>query len=125
MTALQQFEKQQYLSLETFRKNGLGVKTPVWFASDGHLLYVWTEATSGKAKRIRNNSHVNVAASRGDGTPLGEWLPAIAIEDASPAAKMQVQNLMKKKYGFLFHVFALMGRLRGSSYTTLKINFPG
>ncbi len=29
------FDHQQYLNLETFRKNGAGVKTPVWFVEDG------------------------------------------------------------------------------------------
>lgn len=42
MTLLQQFENQQFLNLETFRKNGIGVKTPVWFVQDGETLYVRT-----------------------------------------------------------------------------------
>ena len=60
---LKQFEKQQYLNIETFRKNGQGVKTPVWFVEDGETLLVWTEAGSGKARRIRSDSTVRVAPS--------------------------------------------------------------
>ena len=30
-----QFIKQKYLNIETFRKSGIGVKTPVWFAQAG------------------------------------------------------------------------------------------
>jgi len=52
---IEQLKKQQYISVETFRKNGVGVKTPVWFAQDGESLVVRTEGTSGKMKRIRNN----------------------------------------------------------------------
>ena len=37
--ALKQFEKQQFLNIETFRKNRQGVKTPVWFAQDGDRLH--------------------------------------------------------------------------------------
>jgi len=30
--AVAQFAKAKYLNLETFRKSGIGVRTPVWFA---------------------------------------------------------------------------------------------
>ena len=49
------FTSQQYLNLETFRKNGAAVKTPVWFVQDGDATFVRTLANSGKVKRIRNN----------------------------------------------------------------------
>jgi uncharacterized protein len=123
MSALKQFENQQYLNLETFRKNGQGVKTPVWFAQEGETLYIWTESNSGKAKRIRNNGKVNVVPSRGDGAPLGEWNSASGSRDDSPETGSQVRGLMVKKYGFAFHAFAFLGKLRRAQYTTLKINF--
>lgn len=115
------FQNQQYLSLETFRKNGQGVKTPVWFVQDGEVLYIWTQTNSGKAKRVRNVSRVNIAPSRGDGAPLGDWVPASASRDDTPETVEHVRKLMSKKYGFLFHAFALMGKLRKAAYTTLKI----
>jgi len=115
------FQNQQYLSLETFRKNGQGVKTPVWFVQDGEVLYIWTQTDSGKAKRVRNVSRVNIAPSRGDGAPLGDWVPASASRDDTPETVEHVRKLMSKKYGFLFHAFALMGKLRKAAYTTLKI----
>jgi len=63
MTDVKQFKDQEFLSIETFRKNGSGVKTTVWFAQEGDMLYVWTIGESGKAKRIRNNARVNIAPS--------------------------------------------------------------
>jgi len=121
--SLKAFEKQQYLNLETFRKNGQGVKTPVWFAQAGEALYIWTESTSGKAKRARNNPQVNVVPSRGDGAPLGEWVPATVSRDDSPEAVKKVRGLFAKKYGLAFQAFALLGKLRQAQYTTLKIEF--
>jgi PPOX class probable F420-dependent enzyme len=119
---LKQFEKQQYLNVETFRKSGQAVKTPVWFVEDGDALYVWTQSGSGKAKRIRNNGTVNIAPSTGSGEPVGEWLSANAQADESPEAIKQVEKLMKKKYGIMFNVFGFLGRLRGGSkYTAIKI----
>ena len=122
MEALKQFEKQQYLNLETVRKNGLAVKTPVWFAQDGNALHVWTQAGSGKAKRIRNNGTVRVAPSTASGEPIGEWIPAQAQTNESPEAIKHVEKLMQKKYGLMFYIFGLLGRLRGGAkYTAIKI----
>jgi len=126
--SLEQFQKQSYLNIETFRKSGQGVKTPVWFAQDGDSLYVWTQADSGKAKRVRNNGAVNIAPCTASGDPLGEWLSARAQADDSPAAIQHVKNQMVKKYGVMFHIFGFLGRLRmrgGIKYTTLEIRARG
>src|SRR5260221_1636589 len=71
----------KYVNLETFRKNGQGVRTPVWFAGEPEQgapekLYVYSTADSGKAKRIRNNSRVRVAPCDVSGKLLGEWVDA-------------------------------------------------
>lgn len=50
-----------YIALETFRKSGEGVVTPVWVTAEGDKLYVWTVGDSGKVKRIRNNGRVRIA----------------------------------------------------------------
>ena len=67
---------QRYISLATFRKNGAAVHTPVWFAEEGGKLYVMTSDTTGKYKRIRNNSQVRIAPCtiRGKLTVYG-WKP--------------------------------------------------
>ncbi len=80
MAALELFKKQKYLILETFRRNGESMKTPVWFVYDDEALYVQTVANSGKVKRIRNNGSVKITPSKMDGTPIGSWNPAIARE---------------------------------------------
>ena len=121
MSALSQFEKQQYLNVETFRKNGNGVKTPVWFVQDGEKLVVWTEIGSGKARRIRNNGSVRIAPSKADGTPIGEWVSATALVDDSASGLEQLKTLMSKKYGVMFAIFGVMGRLRRSKYTRIQI----
>lgn len=119
---LEQFQKQNYLNVETVRKNGQAIKTPVWFAEDGGAFYVWTQANSGKAKRIRNHGAVNIAPCTASGDLLGEWIPARAQADESASALAHVTKLMKKKYGIMFHIFGFLGRLRGGAkYTAIKI----
>ncbi len=63
----------KYLSLETFRKTGQGVRTPVWFAAGPDALYVYTTATSGKAKRIRRDGRVRIAPCDARGRVTGDW----------------------------------------------------
>jgi PPOX class probable F420-dependent enzyme len=74
------FAGHKYLNLETFKKDGTGVKTPVWFAADPSLsldsndakLYAYTVGVSGKVKRIRNNLRVKIAPCDMRGKVLGD-----------------------------------------------------
>jgi len=125
MSALKQFETQEFINVETFRKNGQGVKTPVWFVREDNSLYVWTGASSGKIKRIRNNPDVKIAPAKPDGTSLGEWVPAKASTDDSPEAMQHIIKLMRKKYGFSYTMFQIMGMLRREKYTSLRIQVTG
>src|SRR5262249_38406544 len=57
---LAQFANKKYLNLESYRRNGQGVRTPLWFVEDDGALYFYTVAHSYKVKRIRNNPRVRV-----------------------------------------------------------------
>ena len=101
MTWNDSFTKQKYLNIETFRKNGIGVKTPVWFVQDGEILYVRTGATSGKVKRIHNNPSVNIAPCKMDGSLVCDWMPALAREVFDRMIDRKVDQLLDKKYGII------------------------
>ena len=116
------FTKQKFISLETFRKTGEGVRTPVWFAQDGSTLYVWTIGTSGKAKRIRRNPSVKVAPSTVNGTPLGEYVSGQAQVFTVDSPDYQRGNqLMDKKYGLQKKFFELFNRNNKANRTVIKI----
>ena len=121
--ALKQFEKQQYLNIETFRRNGEGVKTPVWFAQDGETLRIWTQATSGKIKRIRRDGKVRVNPSTAAGETLGEWIDAHAAIFDSMEDVNQAEKLFREKYGWMFSMFGWIGKMRGAQYAVIKVNF--
>jgi PPOX class probable F420-dependent enzyme len=121
MDKFKQFENQQYLNLETFRKNRQGVKTPVWFVRDENTLLVWTQAGSGKVKRIRRDGLIRVTPSDAAGAPLGEWVNAYASADDSTETIQFTERLMRKKYGLLFNMFRGLGKIRGAKNAILKI----
>jgi PPOX class probable F420-dependent enzyme len=91
------FGAHKYLSLETFKKNGQGVKTPVWFVLHNGILYVYTEADSWKVKRIRNNPRVRVALCTIRGRVIGPWVDGTAsiIEGDERRA---ADRLLDRKY---------------------------
>jgi PPOX class probable F420-dependent enzyme len=99
------FAGQKYLNLESFKKSGEGVKTPVWFAAEPSAkldsgdakLYVYTIGVSGKVKRIRNNSSVKIAPCNMRGDVQGDWVPARAEILSGPEADHGMQ-LLNKKY---------------------------
>jgi len=121
---LEQLEKLQYINLETFRKNGIGVKTPVWFIEipESSKLYIRTIANSGKVKRIHNNETVNIAPCKADGAILGDWFPGQAREITEAEVNKKVDHLLDKKYGMMKKMFALFSALQGRKYTLLEVD---
>ncbi len=115
------FEKQKYLNLETFRKSGVGVRTPVWFVQDGQELYIRTIADSGKVKRIRYNSQVNIAPCKMDGTLLSDWVQAEAREISNQEIDRMVDRLLSKKYGLMKTIFSWTGNRDGRKNTILEL----
>jgi PPOX class probable F420-dependent enzyme len=107
---LSQFAGQKYLNLETYRKNGNAVATPVWFAEDAGVLYIYSLANAGKVKRIRNNPRVRVMPCDVRGKPKGEWVEAHArILDAAGAER--AHRLLDKKYGWMKKLGGLYSKI--------------
>ncbi len=75
------FDGEQYVSLGTFKKNGQEALTPVWFAADPKnpkRLWVYTNVTSWKVKRVNNNGRARVAPCNVSGKLKGEFVDAKA-----------------------------------------------
>ncbi len=118
--AVAQFAKARYLNLETFRKTGAGVRTPVWFAQDRTIFYVYTLPDSGKMKRIRNNPKVRVAPCDMRGNLRGAWVEAKArICEASETE--HGQELLRRKYGWMKIVGDFFSRLMGHGQVMIAI----
>jgi PPOX class probable F420-dependent enzyme len=114
-----QFGTHKYISLETFRKTGVGVRTPVWFVVHNGALYLYTEASSGKVKRIRNNPRVRVALCTIRGRVLGPWLDGTAsiVEGEERRA---ADRLLDRKY-FLKVVFNWLTRMKRHERVMIRV----
>ena len=88
---------QKYISLKTFRKNGVGVPTPVWFGEDNGKLYVMTRSDMGKSKRIRNNPQVSVAPCTIRGRVTGPEFTA-TTRILPPEDQAHARQTINRKY---------------------------
>jgi PPOX class probable F420-dependent enzyme len=123
LTTLNDIQKAHYVALESFRKSGEGVITPVWQAPENGKLYVWTAGNSWKVKRIRNNPHVRICASDYKGTPKSDWVNAQARILQTPNDEKTQHRRMAAKYGWQFWLFYLVSKLQPGDYVVLEISF--
>lgn len=107
-------ENARYLSLGTWRRNGLLVPTPVWFAPSGAALYAFSAGNSGKVKRLRNSSRACVAHCDWRGTLLGEWHPAQAFLVSDAHERDVAFRAIRRKYGWQMLVVDLGARMAGT-----------
>jgi uncharacterized protein len=88
---------QRYISLATFRKSGVPVYTPIWFAEDNSKLYFMTNSKLGKVKRIRNNPQVKIAPCTIRGKITGPEFPA-TVRIMGPEEFAPVRQAIRQKY---------------------------
>lgn len=102
-----------YFSLATFRKTGVAVETPVWFAGDKQAYYVFSAGQAGKVKRLRNSPKSRVAVCNVIGKILGEWQDSEAFILTSDEEIRQAHNALIKKYGWQMRLTDLGSWLTG------------
>ena len=111
--ALARLDREAYLNLATFRRSGVAVETPVWFAAHAGRLYVFTEGTAGKLKRLRANPAIRIAPCGVRGRLKGAWVPGRArrVDDAATLAA--AYRALRRKYGFQMGLLDAFSRLAG------------
>lgn len=129
-TRFQILGRETYVSLASFRKSGKEVRTPVWVAPDpvapdavapdavapeGERLVVYTNARSGKVKRIRAGSRLRLCAcdSRGGLRSEAEWVDARGRMLDDPAERDRALEAIVRKYGWQMRLALLASRLTG------------
>ena len=122
MVNLDEIKSEKYISLETYRKNGQSVKSPVWFVIENDLLYVITRSQTGKVKRLKNNLQVKFALCTIKGKVTGEWISGTAkILDENQTK--EAVKMRDKKYGFMAKVAKFLSKSKGEFFAfTIKID---
>ncbi len=131
-TTFDALDREKYLSLETYRKNGIGVRTPVWFAvaqadAASPKLYIYTSADSGKAKRVRRTGVSRIAVCNARGVVSGPWMD-VRTEIVSGEDFHRGMALIDRKYRpwkQILDLFARMSRGHGRIMLAIRPVLPG
>ncbi len=110
---MDELEGQNYLSLATFRKTGVAVPTPVWFARHDGAWFVFSARDAGKMKRLRNSDRAQVAACDVRGKLLGDWLDARATVVEDEDTIRRAYDAFHAKYGWQIRLTDFFSKLTG------------
>lgn len=118
-------DNERYISLETFKKDGNGVKTPVWAAPLDGRLVIFTAGDSFKVKRLRRNDKARAAACDMRGNVRGEWHDGTCRIVEDEATQKRIHAALRKKYGWQMAIgdfFAtITGRRNKRAYLELTL----
>lgn len=107
------FDRDTYVSLRSFKRDGGAVDTPVWAAPLDGTLVVFTLRDSFKVKRIRRNPRVQVAQCGVFGAVSGPWRDGTCRIVDDPATEARAYQALDAKYGWQMRLGTLMRRLTG------------
>jgi PPOX class probable F420-dependent enzyme len=110
---LEQFSDEKYINLETYKRDGTPIRTPVWFVIDKDLIYVITRDSTGKVKRLKNNQDVRIVSCSFKGEPKNEWVKGKTEMITGEEADMVIK-LRKKKYGMFARLSGIFTSQKGN-----------
>jgi PPOX class probable F420-dependent enzyme len=119
-------EGHKYALLVTFRRDGSGVPTPVWFALlDERRLVASTEERTAKVRRIRHDPRARVFPCDPRGKPLGPGVEGTAriLEDAED--RERAETALERHYGRRRRIYEkLMAPEDGMVYLEVAATVP-
>ena len=102
----------KYINIETFKKNGSYVRTPVLFVNKDDKIYFRTSKKSGKIKRIKNNSFIKFTPCNIYGkVKYMQWKEGYA-KIANTEVIDTIDRLFGQKYGIINKFLKLLYKIR-------------
>ena len=104
---------EEFVQLTTFKRSGAPVRTPVWVVPDGDALLVTTPSGSGKVKRLRQDSRVELrpCSRRGHVESGAPRFTAVAALDPDPDADEREADRFATKYGWQYRIAMVVERV--------------
>jgi hypothetical protein len=96
MSSLNTLRDTKTVLLTSYKRDGSPVATPVSVAFDGDRAFFRTWDGAWKAKRLRNNPHVEVAPSTFRGSARGPAVPSRATLLTGPDADVAARALARR-----------------------------
>jgi len=111
--ALAALDTEGTIALATFRRSGVAVVTPVWFAARAGKLYVFSAGDAGKVKRLRNDPSIRIAACSFRGKVRGDWIEGRARRVDDRERIRTAHEALRRKYGWQMRLTDFLSRLSG------------
>ena len=98
----------RYVLLRTFRRDGSGVDTPLWFAFVGDDLIARSNASTAKIRRITANPHVELRPCdwRGRAVDGPAWTGRAEV--LSRAEGVAVEHHLRTRYGWQWNIVPMI-----------------
>ena len=122
-TAFTPLQGEHYINLTTFRKNGEGVPTPVWFVDVAGTIYLYTGAQAGKVKRIRHSARVTLAPCTVRGAITGPTIVGTARLVTDEQEIRQASKGLQKKYGWQYRLLTTLPKITSVFQPKAKNNW--
>ena len=110
---------EEFIVLTTYRRDGRAVPTTVWFAYEDGKVYVTTDSTAGKIKRVRNDGRVEMTPSDRIGNLLGKPQVQGKAHEANAEEGAVAHTLLEQKYGEHFRQLT-SARTSGRTYIVIE-----
>jgi PPOX class probable F420-dependent enzyme len=110
---IQTLAASECMNVRSFRKDGSPVDTPMWVVELDGRLCNYTDERTYKVKRITRNPEVEVAACNVWGKCSTPWYPATCRFVEGESRRVQVFELLRKKYGIHWYMSLWGSKLTG------------
>jgi len=106
-------DRDPYISLLSYKRDGSSVETPVWAAPLDGKLVVFTLRDSFKVKRIRRHPNVRVARCSMSGKLLGPWIEGSCAVVTDATEEARAYQALDAKYGWQMRLGTFFRRVFG------------
>lgn len=104
---------ERFINLESFKRDGNGVQTPVWCAPLDGKIVVFSAGSAYKVKRVGRNPRVRVAACDVRGKLRGPWHEGSCVIVHDPAHQQRAYAALRTKYGLMMKITDFFAGLTG------------
>lgn len=111
----------KYCLLVTYKRSGEQVPTPVWFGLADGKLYVRSDASAAKVKRIRNDPRSRVAPCSARGKPLGPPAEGRARVLEQPSETRVAEAALRANYRFGRRIYEAASDALGTNSVYLEV----
>jgi PPOX class probable F420-dependent enzyme len=111
----------KYCLLVTYKRDGEPVPTPVWFGLADGKLYVRSDASAAKVKRIRTDPRSRLAPCTSRGKPLGPPAEGRARVLDQQSESRVAEAALQANYGLGRRIYERAGEALGTTTVYLEV----